>query len=485
MTKENYTQFTNQELIETIQSIDKHPSGLNSYLKHKNPELLNELKTRTSFLDTHYKNKSVSIFERIYCLSNDIHEMPICAHPNCSNIVEWNNDNRLYRKYCCRKHCMSDPNMREKSKETKRIKYGDENYNNREKAKQTSNDRYGVEYPIQLKEIQEKSRRTCRERLGVDYPGQSKEVQEKMKETNRKLLGVDYPAQSKKIYDKIRQTSIEHHGGIGFASNELSTQVKISMLNKYGVEHPMQLSDVRNKIRDTIMNNFGVEHQSLSVEVRKKTKETLLRIYGVEYTFQSSEIQEKCRETKIKRYQDEHYSNPEKARRTMIEKYGVEWYSQTTEFHKKCRKPYTNPKYPDMTFGSSWEFKVYDFLTENNIQFEYQPGISIPYEYDGIEWTYHPDFRLYTGAIIEVKGDHYFRINDITGREEMYCPYGKNKLSKDKYEWLCGKFEAKHQCMIKHNIVIIRQKQLKYLNDIVNNIINNIIIQGDINYEMD
>lgn len=242
------------------------------------------------------------------------------------------------------------------------------------------------------------------------------------------------------------------------------------MLENHGVEHPMQSSKIRDKIQSTLLTNLGVTHQSKSEEVKQKTKETLLKTLGVEYTFQSKEVQQKSKMTKSNRYGDEYYSNQEKARQTMIEKYGVEWYSQTIDFHRKCRKPYINSKYPDMTFGSSWEFIVYDFLIEHNILFEYQPPISIPYEYDGIIWTYHPDFRLCNGTIIEVKGDHYFRLNSTTGKEEMYCPYGKNKLSKDKYDWLCGKFEAKHQCMIQNNILIIRQKQLKNIDEIVNSI---------------
>lgn len=69
-----------------------------------------------------------------------------------------------------------------------------------------------------------------------------------------------------------------------------------------------------------------------------------------------------------------------------------------------------------MTFGSSWEFLVYDFLLENHIDFEYQPAISLPYDYHGTHHTYHPDF-LVNGKIYEVKGDQFFRTDDITGKE--------------------------------------------------------------------
>ena len=113
-----------------------------------------------------------------------------------------------------------------------------------------------------------------------------------------------------------------------------------------------------------------------------------------------------------------------------------------------------------MTFGSSWEFIVYDFLTEHNIPFEYQPTISFPYEYKGTHHTYHPDFRV-GDKIIEVKGDHFFRINESTGREEMYCPYHNPKWSNDYYDWKCGQFEAKHQCMMDKGVNIIRGSDIK------------------------
>ena len=152
-----------------------------------------------------------------------------------------------------------------------------------------------------------------------------------------------------------------------------------------------------------------------------------------------------------------------KMRETILKKHGVEYYSQTEEYHKKVHKKYSNPKYPDMTFGSSWEFLVYDFLLENHIDFEYQPAISLPYEYQGTQHTYHPDFRI-GNRIVEVKGDNFFRINESTGKEEMFCPYRDDDWSGEKYDWMCGLYEAKHQCMIQNGVTILRERQIKTLN---------------------
>ena len=119
-----------------------------------------------------------------------------------------------------------------------------------------------------------------------------------------------------------------------------------------------------------------------------------------------------------------------------------------------------------MTFGSSWEFLVYDFLLENHIVFEYQPSISIQYEYKETHHTYHPDFII-NDKIIEVKGDNFFRINKSTGKEEMFCPYRDEDWSNEKYEWMCGLYEAKHQCMISNGIIILCENEINNLANIL------------------
>ena len=191
------------------------------------------------------------------------------------------------------------------------------------------------------------------------------------------------------------------------------------------------------------MKKLGVEYPSQSPKIIEKTIATCIERHGVEHPSQSEVFIEKTKQTNMKRY-------------------GVEWYSQTPEFHKKAHKPYVNPKYPDMTFGSSWEFLVYDFLTEHDIQFEYQPTISIPYEYKETHHTYHPDFRI-GNRIVEIKGDHYYRINESTGKEEMFCPYRDKDWTDEFYNWKCGLYEAKHQCMLANNVIILREQDIKNL----------------------
>ena len=152
--------------------------------------------------------------------------------------------------------------------------------------------------------------------------------------------------------------------------------------------------------------------------------------------------------------------NTEHIREKSKERFGCEWYTQSMEYHKTRKHKFTSPKYPGVTFDSTWEMKVYDFLMENHIQFEYQVK-PIPYEYDGVTHYYHPDF-LVNGKIYEVKGDNFFRTNEVTGKVEMYLTWRGN-LSDEEYKWRCGLLKAKHQCMIANNVIILREKDIKNL----------------------
>ena len=225
--------------------------------------------------------------------------------------------------------------------------------------------------------------------------------------------------------------------------DETRQKTKQTVMEHYGVEHVSQSSDVQEKMRKTWLKNLGVDHPMKAEAVKEKLSNTMLRRHGVEHALQSDEFIDKVKQTNKKNF-------------------GCDWYTQTTEYHKTSHKKYTNPKYPDMEFATSWEFKVYDFLTEHNISFEYQPSISIPYEYDGKQHTYHPDFRV-GDRIVEVKGDHFFRINESTGQEEMYCPYRYPDWSDEKYAHICGIYEAKHQCMLKNNVIILRGNDIRNL----------------------
>ena len=375
---------------------------------HKDNPIVQQIISRTRFLDETFFNAiKIPLKTRIHCLRNGMTTVPKCKNEDCSNHVGLGYGGKLL-EYCCKKCLDSDKKFRKRKNE---------------KAKRTCVERYGVENPFQSEDVKEKIRNTNIEKHGVTSPLKSIEILEKFKKTNLERYGCECPLQNKDVLNKTKET----------------------MLNLYGVENASQSKEIQEKKIQRSVEKFGVEHPMKSEEVRERQRQSMLVNHGVENPLKSSQIVQKMQ-------------------RTMIDRYGVLNYAQTTEYAKKVHKKYTNEKYPNMTFGSSWEFKVYDFLTENHIEFEYQPTISFEYEYDGRTWIYHPDFKV-GDKIYEVKGDMFFRTNETSGKVEMFCPYGRKKLGEEKWRWLCGKFEAKHQCMIKNNVRILLYSDIKELNE--------------------
>lgn len=238
-------------------------------------------------------------------------------------------------------------------------------------------------------------------------------------------------------------------------SEEMRERIKHSCQVNFGVDHPMKSKAIVEHRKEVWQEKLGCDNPMHSCSVMENRKRDFKSRHGVENPAQSDEIKKKISES--------HKSDECKAKinSTCEQRYGTKWYQQSEEYYKNRKWRYTNSKYPDMTFSTSWEFKVYDFLTEHNIPFEYQVK-SIPYEYNNEIHYYHPDF-IVNGRIYEVKGDNFFRINKETGKEEMYLTW-KGNLSDEEYEWRCGLEEAKHQCMLANNAIILRRDEINHLN---------------------
>ena len=380
--------------------------------------------------------------------------------PYCDNDRKWYPGNNTYRKTCGSKECMQK-NLKQKIFE----KYGVYNISQvneiKLKKEQTCLEHYGCKNPSQSKEIQQKKEDTCIEHYGVSHPLQSEQVLNKLKQTSLKEYGCEYPNQSDKVRNKIRNTCNE----------------------RYGYDSPFQSDEVKDKIKQTCMNHFGVEYPCQSQIVKQKIVETCLKRYGMSNGGGTDESIRKIKDTKLTRYGNENYCNSDKIQDTFIEKYGChpmhidsikhkivetnrekygcDYYTQSIEYHKNKHHNYHSKKYPELSFDSKWEVYVYEFCKDNGIDVEYSPSISYNYEYDGMTYTYHPDF-LINGKLYEVKGDQFFRINE-SGNEEMFCPYGRKKYGEEKWKWLCGKFEAKHQCMIANDVMILRDTHISNL----------------------
>jgi len=93
-----------------------------------------------------------------------------------------------------------------KSKKTKKERYGDENYNNREAAEKTMKDEYGVSHAMKLKKIQNKAAQTNIKKYNFKFPMQNEEIKKKAKQTSLERYNTQYPTRLPKIKEKIRKS---------------------------------------------------------------------------------------------------------------------------------------------------------------------------------------------------------------------------------------------------------------------------------------
>lgn len=158
--------------------------------------------------------------------------------------------------------------------------------------------------------------------------------------------------------------------------------MKRTCVERFGVENAFQSEEIKNKIRQTNKTRYGKEYPGQVESIKEKKRQTLMEHYGVDVPLKCKDLVEKSEATTIARY-------------------GYNRVAKSPLFASCHRKRIF---YDNLYFDSNWEVKVYDYLKENHISFEYSPSISLPYEYDGREFTYHPDF-LVDGILYEVKGD--------------------------------------------------------------------------------
>ena len=239
---------------------------------------------------------------------------------------------------------------------------------------------------------------------------------------------------------------------------ETQNKIKQTSLDRYGVESYSKTQEYLHKVKETNLSKYGVDSYSKTTEYKNKTKQTNLSKYGVEHVLQNSEILHKKEQTCLNKYGVKNFTQSDifydkiydvylpKKEQTCLDKYGKKSFSQTSEYHlKKTHKIYSNLF--DISFDSSWELKCAEFCFYNNIVFQYQPNILFEYHFNNDTHYYQPDF-LINGKLYEIKGDHFFE------GDKMINPYDRNQD---------GLYEAKHQCMIKNNVIILKNAELENL----------------------
>ena len=241
----------------------------------------------------------------------------------------------------------------------------------------------------------------------------------KTQRTCMQKYGVSWTAKVPSAIEKGRKT-VTAHGGYTFQRKSSIEKVKHTMLEKYGVEHPMFSGEIKKKLFNTNYIKYGTKTAAQADIVKDKIKATNLERYGETSTLNTDKVK----------------SAREKA---CIDKYGFPnaFYSATARHQKFYRKD-------NILFDSSWELYFYIYHTDMHSTIIREP-VSISYKLaNGTIRQYFPDFEV-NGKLYEIKGDQFFNENG-----EPYC-----KLT-DEY-WY-----EKYQCMKDNNVIILKQADIEF-----------------------
>ena len=192
-----------------------------------------------------------------------------------------------------------------------------------------------------------------------------------------------------------------------------------TFITKYGVNNPMQLSEVKEKSRQTNLARYGVEVSTKNKNVVTKMVKTNLEKYGVAYQARREEANEKRKQTCLERYGVEHTGQIQEANvkrhATMVARYGVEYPAQSNVLNQKIMNTkierygqvYMAAKYTadNLLFDSLPELCFYLYHKSIGSDIVRSP-IKLAYMLDGKERHYFPDFCV-NGQLIEIKGDQF------------------------------------------------------------------------------
>jgi len=141
------------------------------------------------------------------------------------------------------KNYMQTVEFKDKSKNTKKEKYGDENYNNLERMKETCLEKYGAENVFQNNNIKEKSKKTKKEKYNDEFF------------TNK---------------IKSKKTCLDRYGFESYTQTQKHKNYMKSIIFDYDI--------IQKKYKKTCLEKYGFEYPAQNIDIYTKTQKSQLKI---------------------------------------------------------------------------------------------------------------------------------------------------------------------------------------------------------------
>ena len=291
----------------------------------------------TSFLP----EKSTTSF-RLYCLENDINELPYCKECGKQHSSFKQNPNKTskYDSYVfcdyCSRHCSRYSNeARQKGMNTTIERYGDHNMKTergKEEYKNSMIKKYGVETPMHVPEFAEKCLK--------DENGEWRILSDDFKKKQKKTWDINYqdghPMRDPIILSKIKENTLERYGVTNHTQKHISTETLEVLNDKAELE---KLYDQYGYLKG-VADSLGV-HQSSVQRAMARLGCVIDKKY---YSVGEKEV---CSflETLGIEYEEQHRFDPKDRRKSCdifipehslaIEYNGVFWHSTAVKEDKK------------------------------------------------------------------------------------------------------------------------------------------------------
>lgn len=194
----------------------------------------------------------------------------------------------------------------------------------------------------------------CHQKLNILYHSYFRNIEDgsyhckkcsslKSKKTSLDKYGVDHPLQNEEIKNKVIQTNIQKYGVEYPSQNDnIKEKIKQTCLVKYGVDSYMKTHQFKIDGKNTMIKKYGVEHPLKSEEIKEKISITCYNKYGVPSPLMSDEIKMKINQSKIDKYSDKNYNNRDKYKKTCLEIFGYENPMSNIEVQNKVKKTMLN-----------------------------------------------------------------------------------------------------------------------------------------------
>lgn len=268
----------------------------------------------------------------------------------------------------------------------------------------------------------------------------------------------------KSVKERLQKSLLENHGGIGFASKEISASVEETCLTKYGVKNYSQTEEYNKRVKAISLERYGKEYYMQTDEYARRAKQTwtqnhggigfaspemrsmykqlMLAKYGVENAAQSNEVQEKIKQTSLERYGVERPTQSkevqEKVKQTNLEKYSETSWTKTEEGRAFLRNfvnsnEFKNKQYRTKKKNKSLNTSKPEKELKARLQ-ELFPDLKTQYKSDAYPFAcdfYIPSLDMY----IEFNGTwthggHFFDRNDKGDTDRLAKWEEKAKTSK-------------------------------------------------------